>query len=398
MRHQDRELIKVKTDKLEVIIKGSASHPFYDGSEVKEELSSLKIMCSEAFSGRINGEEISDITLYAEHKLQPLFFEQQSYQVLIVPNGDYKVEFWHDNLRVRESITDTGIKNVLMGNINFGNEIGFSDLVIRVDDNDYLKITIEVFPTKISYREDYEAIIQDVTSEVYNLAFDFLKKTYDSYDIEDKQQSSPVEFFTILKKIYGDFISAADMVLRKPHHLLETENEVLPGHKVKRVDNRSMKWIQKHPETTVRRDDRILVSKALAVKKHVTYDTKENRLTKYMLVNTVKRLEGFKEQYSKLLRDTDQEVINDIDTMIKEIRRRYDFGFLKDVNAVAEGAGLSLVFSMAPGYRDLYRCYLLLHRGLSITGSVFNISIKDLAVLYEYWCFIKLNSLMRKKY
>ena len=59
---------------------------------------------------------------------------------------------------------------------------------------------------------------------------------------------------------------------------------------------------------------------------------------------------------------------------------------------------MSLVFSMAPGYRDLYRCYLLLQHGLSVTGSVFNVSVKDLAVLYEYWYFIKLNSLMKERY
>ncbi len=61
-------------------------------------------------------------------------------------------------------------------------------------------------------------------------------------------------------------------------------------------------------------------------------------------------------------------------------------------------SGMSLVFSMAPGYRDLYKYYLMLLRGLSITGDVFNISVKDLALLYEYWCFIKLNSMMKDRY
>lgn len=40
----------------------------------------------------------------------------------------------------------------------------------------------------------------------------------------------------------------------------------------------------------------------------------------------------------------------------------------------------------------------MLLRGLSITGDVFNISVKDLALLYEYWCFIKLNSMMKDRY
>lgn len=72
--------------------------------------------------------------------------------------------------------------------------------------------------------------------------------------------------------------------------------------------------------------------------------------------------------------------------------------FLADVEAKEASSGMSLVFSMAPGYRDLYKYYLMLLRGLSITGDVFNISVKDLALLYEYWCFIKLNSMMKDRY
>ncbi len=84
--------------------------------------------------------------------------------------------------------------------------------------------------------------------------------------------------------------------------------------------------------------------------------------------------------------------------MIQGLNRRCSTSFLKNVNAGAFSAGMSLVFSMAPGYRDLYKYYLMLLHGLSISGDVFHISVKDLAVLYEYWCFIKLNSLMKEKY
>ncbi|HZJ76128.1 MAG TPA: nuclease domain-containing protein, partial [Oscillospiraceae bacterium] len=53
---------------------------------------------------------------------------------------------------------------------------------------------------------------------------------------------------------------------------------------------------------------------------------------------------------------------------------------------------------MAPGYRDVYKYYLMLKKGLVLYGDVFRLSIKDLAQLYEYWCFIKINSILRKKY
>ena len=92
-----------------------------------------------------------------------------------------------------------------------------SDLVINVDGIDqYLTLSIEVFPSKISYKDDYKAIVTDVTAEVYSLVFDFLKRTYDSFDITDARQSSEVEFFAIIRKIYREFISAADVILRSP--------------------------------------------------------------------------------------------------------------------------------------------------------------------------------------
>ncbi|HBN84059.1 MAG TPA: hypothetical protein DDZ89_09465, partial [Clostridiales bacterium] len=140
------------------------------------------------------------------------------------------------------------------------------------------------------------------------------------------------------------------------------------------------------------------VSRALAIKKQVTYDTKENRLTKYILQSTIKKLERFKRNYLRLHRKEDIEVIKKIDEMIKGLNRRNNNTFLANVSIYEASFGMSLVFSMASGYRDLYKYYLMLQRGLSISGDVFDISVKDLALLYEYWCFIKLNRLMKDRY
>ena len=57
-----------------------------------------------------------------------------------------------------------------------------------------------------------------------------------------------------------------------------------------------------------------------------------------------------------------------------------------------------MVFGMAPGYRELYKYYLMMQRGLSVHGDFFRISVKDTAQLYEYWCFIKLFTLLKNQY
>lgn len=398
----ESEALYCVTPCLSVTIKGADGTPALAACDQKE--ASLKIVCDDDYEVTLSGEAETAFSQYlgkaysAKFRSFPVFFEQKRYELVVEPAEGHTVEFWHENYHVRNKISQVGKSRLLTGVINFGNDIGFSDLVFLVDGHAYLKITIEVFPSKISYKEDYLAIVSDVTKEVYNLVFDFLRKTYESFNVSSSRQSSPVEFFAIIQKIYDEYIAAADMVLRSPHHLLQQEREVLPQHKIRRIDGKTLKWLEKHPEQTKRDAEGIRVEKALAVRKFVTYDTRENRLTKYMLEQTARRLERFKEQYIKISQNTDQAVVDRLQSMVAGIVRRCNTGFMKEVSSGPSGAGMSLVFGMAPGYRQLYRCYLLLQHGLAVTGSVFNISIKDLAVLYEYWCFIKLNSLMKDKY
>ena len=400
-------LLYIQTSCFSLTIKGSASHPSFPGVSFQDKDSVLRITSDEAvetMDSCVVFDQVSEIHKKHYHayefQLVPVFFEQQRYEIIIEPEENHSVEFWHENYNIRNKVTPTGRKGTLLtGEINFGNDIGLSDLLIKVDGNKHFKLTLEVFPSKISYKDDYKAIVADITTEVYNLVFDFLKKTYSSFDVSSSQQSSMVEFFAIIRKIYDEFLRAADMVLRNPHHQLISEHQVLPSHKIKKTDTATIKWLEKHPESVMRgADSKIRCDKALGVKKYVTYDTKENRLVKYMLSQTARRLNAFERLYCKKDKDIDTEIVSIVDSMIKGINRRSNSGVLKEIDAAAVNTGMSLVFGMAPGYRELYRCYLLLQHGLSVSGSLFDISVKDIAVLYEYWCFIKLNSIMKKKY
>ncbi len=399
------ELVYIQTQAVNLTIKGPAAHPSFQGIEYHEGDSIFKLSCSDEYELSLKNCTDAGHTMVlgdvysGEYSVAPLFYEQQRYEIIIEDNGNHDIGFWHDNLNIRNKVTRVGRNSrILSGVINFGNEIGLSDLVVQVDGANYLRLTLEVFPTKISYKDDYKAIVEDVTREVYGLVFDFLKKTYLGYRQSDQVISSPVEFFAVIRQIFDDFMKAADMILVQPHHILETTHEVRPSHKIKRVDNQSLRWIEKHPHQAKRVAGRVLIEKTLAVKKQITYDTKENRLTKYIFQTTIKKLRNFKRCYLNLQRLEDQAVVNQIDDMIRNLKRRSNASFLANVGAHESSAGMSLVFSMAPGYRDIYKYYLMLLRGLSITGDVFNISIKDLALLYEYWCFIKLNSLMKDRY
>lgn len=399
------ELVYIQTGKVSVTIKGQAVHPNIQNAEYLEKDSTLKVFCDENYEISLKGdaepvaEQVISNACLGEYRTIPIFYEQQRYEIIIESLCDEPIAFWHDNFNIRNRVTAVGRSSkILSGVINFGNEIGLSDFVIQVGDSDYLRIVVEVFPSKISYKEDYKAIVSDITAEVYNVIFDLLKKTYLGYKQSDKVNGSPVEFFAVINRIYEEFIRSADMILSQPHHQLETIHEVLPSHKIKRIDSQTVRWLEKHPHYVRYSDRGFLVDKAPSVKKQITYDTQENRLVKHILRSTAQKLNGFRRNYMHLQREIDPEIITKIDAMIQEINRRYNAGFLENVSAMKALSGMSLVFSMAPGYRDLYRCYLMLLHGLSITGEIFHVSIKDLAVLYEYWCFVKLNSLLKDRY
>ena len=403
----ENELLSLQSQSLTVTLKGPASHPDVPGVRYDQKSAAVRVNSFEDFSLFLPAEAgtvasvCAERSFFGEYSVHPLFFEQQQYELVVEPAPGHTVSFWHENYSIRSAVSPVGREQrMLSGVINFYNDIGFSDLVFVVDGRNEIRLTVEVFPTKIGYKEDYLAIVADVTAEVYNLVFDFLKRTYSSFDISRSTQSSPVEFFAIIRRIYEQFVGAADMVLRSPHHLLQKEMQVLAGHKVKQYDGNTIRWLQKHPEEIRKQGTDLKIARALTTRKFVTYDTRENRLTKHMLEQTARRLEHFRDLYRQMRQENgaDEDILQEMNTMIAGIYRRCHTGFMREVQATAAESGMSLVFGMAPGYRELYRCYLMLQHGLALTGSIFNLSVKDLAVLYEYWCFIKLNSLLKKKY
>lgn len=409
LRHTGSEdlLLVLQTKSLTITLKGPPSHPDYPGVHHDQKEATVRVKSREDFTLSLSGDAGTVSSSCTGKVFQglfegtPLFFEQQQYELFIEPNGNHSIAFWHENYALRKAVSPVGREGkMLSGILNFQNDIGYSDLVFLVDGQETVTITVEVFPSKISYKEDYKALVADVTAEVYNLVFDFLKRTYSSFDISPTVKASPVEFFSIIRKIYKDLIGATDLILRSPHHLLQKETEILPQHKVKQTGQETLKWLRKHPEEMCRKGQTIQVARAMTIRKYVTYDTRENRITKYMLEHTAHRLERFREMYRQMKSASegngpDEEILKEIDGMVRGIQRRCHTGFMKDVNASAAESGMSLVFGMAMGYRDLYRYYLLLQHGLAITGEMFSMSVKDMALLYEYWCFIKLNSLLK---
>ena len=399
------ELLFLQTEKLSVTLKGRTDRIELLRRNNLTNLADLKIFSSGDFKAEIYPNQSESVDAEGNQRSRlylrssPLFFEQEFYEIVIEHDGRHEVEFWHENYHLRNAVTATGRRTgILTGILNFRNDVGLTDLVIRVDGQESLRIVMEIFPSKLDYREDYQALVRDVTDELYGLVFDFLQRTYQSYGQSDRQQSGLLEFFAILKRVFTDFVRALDVILHRPHHQLQIIQEILPSHKIKHINKQTLRWLEKHPDQLKRGERGYSAARSLAVKKQISYNTRENRLVKVMLNTLLRKLNEFKGHYSDLQPGVNPSVLTQIDAMISTLTRKLNGSFLKTVEMNETFHFLSLVLSMAPGYRDLYRYYLMLTRGLSITGDIFSISTKDLAVLYEYWCFIKMSGILRGRY
>lgn len=118
----------------------------------------------------------------------------------------------------------------LSGIINFKGEMGLTDFIVKVDGIEKLNITLEVYPSKISYKEDYQNILKD------------------------------------LNYVFEKLIKAIDTVLNNPYHDLTKEERIVKYHNIKNVTSETIRYLEKRPYLMKRVQGRLLPSEALVVK------------------------------------------------------------------------------------------------------------------------------------
>ncbi len=383
----NKNIIEIETEKVAITIKSKDDFNVY-----KKEC--LKIKCDDTI------KNATDNINYRYLK------EYTNYELIIESLCEDSVEFYHEDINILNKVTPVGRKrDIHTGIINFKGNIGYSDLVIRLKNNDYITITVQVFPSKLDYELDYKNILDDISEEIYNLAFGFLSSTYLNMGTTNNMGNSLTEFYTILKYIKDKLLKSIDITIKNSHHQLEKTSEIMYGHKIKTTSSETIRYIQKRPNQVRMVGNRYIVDKALAIKKEITYDTNENRFLKFLLNRIIKRINEFIKKYKRqstqmgnILNEKNKEVISDLENIKRDIQKRINTSFLKNVGDEYRISNISLVFTMGCGYRDIYKYYLMLQRQLGIKSEALSLSMKELPLLYEYWCFIKINSLLRKKY
>ena len=284
------KLLEIQSGNIYVVIKSKNPHPNLTNPSILLQSSELRVTGVNVSSVKIFGEEkiaagngAVGASFYNIHT-SPLFFEQTDYEIIVRSTDGKPVSLWHENYSVRDKISPvTDADDLISGIVNFGNSAGFSEFEISYDEKKSLVVRIEVFPSKISYKEDYQDMLQDISNEISGAVLDFMRNTYQEFSIGGTQNTVPALFFEIIKRIFDKFQNAANTIIASPHHKLYVEHSIMPAHKVKKIYNQTIKWLQKHPQHVVPLTDGYSAVKAPTVKKQITYNTIENQFTKFIL-------------------------------------------------------------------------------------------------------------------
>lgn len=180
---EDVELVKIDATDFSLVIKGKPFHHRYEGLRQYRKMDYHDVMEFSAKGPSVETILVYDIEqgqLTTNQSVRPIFFENGNYVVVVYPKQHQKLEFYHEYPLFRKaiSISDFGGILMLMGNLQFQNEVGYSTFEIRHEGKTILEVTLEIFPAKLDYRYDYQELLEEVNDEIYNLAFHFIRKTY----------------------------------------------------------------------------------------------------------------------------------------------------------------------------------------------------------------------------
>lgn len=340
---------------------------------------------------------------------KPYFFENQDIHFTFVPLENKSNEF---SLSIRgvEQFQSKIIKeqSILAGSIRYSNSAGYSDIAVRDKSlgKDIINLKTEVFPQKIDYKNDFALMLHEVTEIIYGLAFDYFKKTYLHTTPIDTSNQTLSQWLVILKHLFDSLVRHIDLVLKNIHYKIDISRVVKEISSVRKLDKKAEKWILKNNKFInkvaigYKIRESIYITHLPECKKILCYDTFENQFLVWAIRQIIFKINEILKHVEKMYLVNSKEIQNEISLLQRYKARllgRLSDQYLKDVSDFDSQFHFSTVLTMAPGYKDFYKSFLLLKRGLNISAKhLFELDLKDISLLYEYWCFLKIIKILRE--
>ena len=290
--------------------------------------------------------------------------------------------------------------------INFRNHVGFAEVSIS-SPSGHSSIRLEVFPRKLDYRDDYTQMREEVSAILRNLAMAANARTYGLAKPTHNHRPTLVEWFALTQHFFDDFIKLATSIAKRPHSALAKTTNIRATDRARCVSKKTLARSMRHNSGASQSSHTLPLPRRIAEDVSArTYDTPENRYYKALLKATHSKLRKLATTDRSGDEDADwlgeRTFFDSIRPTVESMQRRLE-AILRSphLSTVTESVTVrpdSMVLHVHPQYSRFDRLSRLLNGGLSFADDIVPIGVKDTAVLYEYWCFLTIVTLLQRRF
>jgi uncharacterized protein len=399
------ELLRVETERISLIWNGPNR-----GSPPNRAAGRLHIIPRRPDLALLNGTRRSGIPDEEAQDLEqvagPPLFEETTYNLFLSSRDGATVELRHRDPVLLDNLHNAQEGQSVHGTVNFRSQVGLSRFSVLANGHPELDFEVEVFPSKVNYRSDYTAMLEDVHSLAAGLALEHLRATHRLGAATGGRSSSRLEWIALLRHLVSDIERAMHHVSQHPVRALQREHHLVRAELLRRSDGRLRQAVRsgRGQGPSIQLRNGVSVRHRLPeLRPTPTLDTLEHRWLALQLQRIRRELARITQEEHRRIRlagkprnrngdpsARDEQALEELEQLENRIAR------LERLEPIVECKGppppefASLQLQGAPGYKEAYRNLTILRQGLSIRGGPVELSVKDIHLLYEYWCFLGL--------
>ena len=335
-----------------------------------------------------------DILAQGAPNQNAFFFEQTDYSIWCefkTPSKVTSANVETNRQDVNKRFSFKSHQQILMGFLNYENEIGRADFPLTYTTADgitkHFVFSYDVLSTKLDYHHDWKIILRDIEEEYRMLSLDYLRKTYHGIS-EGDGESFDLIWWNIFHGLQEQFIRATKNIIDQPRHRLRDVSSYKRADQIRRFTPVLEQQFAEHRTEEAHQ--------YFVAEQQTTHNTIENRFLKHALTLIEKR-------YSALAKRILDEYVLNSDSEKEHIRKTADE--LKHLvrnpffRTIGKFEGLrqeSLILQRDVNYSKIYRTYAILQKSFSLNDGMYRMETKDIATLYEIWCFIQVEKVVKQ--
>ena len=246
----------------------------------------------------------------------------------------------------------------------------------------------EVLSTKLNYHEHWKKIIEDIEAEYRLLSLDYMRRTFHGFNPDTQGDRPEIVWWSVFASEQQKFIKAVRSIIERPRHRLHGISTYQRADKLKRITTNIENELAEH-----RKEPAHLYH---VEEQTLSNDTQENRFLKYALYEVTKNYERIKKGIEGI-QNVSEAMKKDMSEMLHTLKYLQRNPFFRTVGRFKGLNQESLILQKATGYSQIYRTWNLLRRAYSLNDGIFRLQTKDIASLYEIWCFIEVSHIVKEQ-